>query len=62
SLRAQKWERQQVPLLESSLPRGPVPPSSSSSCTYIPGQGGGPCPSMEASSKASTAAKGGGVN
>ncbi|KAL0457067.1 UNVERIFIED_CONTAM: hypothetical protein Slati_1045900 [Sesamum latifolium] len=34
-------------LLLESLPRGPVPPSGSSPCTYIPGQGGGPCPLNE---------------
>ncbi|EXB55555.1 hypothetical protein L484_017428 [Morus notabilis] len=27
-----------------SLPRGPVPPSGSSGCTYIPGSGGPNCP------------------
>ncbi|WOH16152.1 hypothetical protein DCAR_0935701 [Daucus carota subsp. sativus] len=30
-------------LLES-LPRGPVPPSGTSPCTYIPGAGNGSCP------------------
>ncbi|KAH6768524.1 transmembrane protein [Perilla frutescens var. frutescens] len=34
-------------LLFESLPRGPVPPSGGSSCTYIPGQGGPPCPLNE---------------
>lgn len=32
------------PLLLESLPRGPVPPSTSSPCTYIPGEGNGSCP------------------
>ncbi|KAL2530778.1 uncharacterized protein Fot_23379 [Forsythia ovata] len=32
----EKWLREKVPLL-ASLPRGPVPPSSGSPCTYIPG-------------------------
>ncbi|KAI3469704.1 hypothetical protein Pfo_026367 [Paulownia fortunei] len=41
-LGVEKWLRQQVLLLES-LPRGPVPPSKGSPCTYIPGQGGGHC-------------------
>lgn len=35
----------EAPLLLESLPRGdPVPPSTSSPCTYIPGQGNGSCP------------------
>ncbi|KAK4405831.1 Pentatricopeptide repeat-containing protein, mitochondrial [Sesamum angolense] len=42
----EKWLKEQALLLES-LPRGPVPPSGSSPCTYIPGQGGGPCPLNE---------------
>lgn len=36
SLGMEKWLREQVPLL-ASLPRGPVPPSGGSPCTYIPG-------------------------
>ncbi|EYU32526.1 hypothetical protein MIMGU_mgv1a024036mg, partial [Erythranthe guttata] len=40
----EKWVRtKQVDLLGSSLPRAPVPPSSGTSCTHIPGQGGGAC-------------------
>ncbi|KAL7124064.1 hypothetical protein ABFS83_14G023500 [Erythranthe nasuta] len=40
----EKWVgTKQVDLLGSSLPRGPVPPSSGASCTHIPGQGGGAC-------------------
>ena len=27
-----------------SLPRGPVPPSGPSGCTYVPGSGGSNCP------------------
>lgn len=42
----EQWLKIQ-PLLLESLPRGPVPPSSGSSCTYIPGQGGPPCPLNE---------------
>lgn len=35
-----EWlKKQHISLLES-LPRGPVPPSTSSPCTYIPGGGG----------------------
>lgn len=30
-----------------SLPRGPVPPSGPSGCTYIPGTGGSGCPVEE---------------
>ncbi|KAG2728027.1 hypothetical protein I3843_01G181600 [Carya illinoinensis] len=30
-----------------SLPRGPVPPSGHSGCTYIPGTGGSGCPVNE---------------
>ncbi|KAI3459469.1 hypothetical protein Pfo_016132 [Paulownia fortunei] len=45
-LHMEEWLRKQVPLLES-LPRGPVPPSSGSPCTYIPGQGSGTCPLNE---------------
>ncbi|KAL5542150.1 hypothetical protein UlMin_009860 [Ulmus minor] len=30
-----------------SLPRGPVPPSEASGCTYIPGGGGSSCPLNE---------------
>ncbi|GFP94118.1 hypothetical protein PHJA_001556200 [Phtheirospermum japonicum] len=43
----EQWLRKQAPILVESLPRGPVPPSSASSCTYIPGQGGAPCPLSE---------------
>ncbi|KAL7081196.1 hypothetical protein ACP275_14G024400 [Erythranthe tilingii] len=39
----EKWVGKQVDLLGSSLPRGPVPPISGTSCTNIPGQGGGAC-------------------
>ncbi|KAL2230023.1 UNVERIFIED_CONTAM: hypothetical protein Sindi_1596700 [Sesamum indicum] len=42
----EKWLKEQALLLES-LPRGPVPPSGSSPCTYIPEQGGGSCPLNE---------------
>ncbi|CAK9183882.1 unnamed protein product [Ilex paraguariensis] len=38
----EQWLKKQVPLLESH-PRGPVPPSGGSRCTYIPGQGSGTC-------------------
>ncbi|KAK9146434.1 hypothetical protein Sjap_006337 [Stephania japonica] len=33
-----------VDLVIESLPRGPVPPSGPSGCTYIPGRGGPRCP------------------
>ncbi|CAI9762710.1 unnamed protein product [Fraxinus pennsylvanica] len=49
ALGMEKWLREQVPLL-ASLPRGPVPPSSGSPCTYIPGPPGsstGTCPLNE---------------
>lgn len=36
-----QWLKKQGSLLEETLPRGPVPPSNG--CTYIPGEGGGPC-------------------
>lgn len=39
TLHIEKLLRKEAELLES-LPRGPVPPSGSSPCTYIPGQGG----------------------
>ncbi|KAG6393118.1 hypothetical protein SASPL_147350 [Salvia splendens] len=42
----EQWLKSQLLLLEA-LPRGPVPPSAPSSCTYIPGQGGPPCPLNE---------------
>ncbi|KAG8373144.1 hypothetical protein BUALT_Bualt12G0140400 [Buddleja alternifolia] len=42
TLHADQWLKKQVQLLES-LPRGPVPPSGGSPCTYIPGQNGGVC-------------------
>ncbi|KAL2506638.1 Uncharacterized protein Adt_22259 [Abeliophyllum distichum] len=38
----EKWLSEKVPLL-ASLPRGPVPPSGGSPCTYIPGSGTGTC-------------------
>ncbi|KAJ7979919.1 putative Transmembrane protein [Quillaja saponaria] len=31
-------------LVMQSLPKGPVPPSGPSGCTYIPGSGGTSCP------------------
>ena len=43
----EKWLIKSQLLLLESLPRGPVPPSGPSSCTYIPGQGGPPCPLNE---------------
>ncbi|KAL1536097.1 hypothetical protein AAHA92_28799 [Salvia divinorum] len=46
ALPMEQWLKSQLLLLES-LPRGPVPPSGPSSCTYIPGQGGPPCPLNE---------------
>ncbi|CAN0887241.1 hypothetical protein LINGRAHAP2_LOCUS15571 [Linum grandiflorum] len=33
-------------LLQSSLQRGPVPPSGASGCTHVPGSNGPACPSL----------------
>lgn len=38
---------QETEIFLESLERGPVPPSGSSGCTYIPGGGGPNCPVQE---------------
>lgn len=49
ALGMEKWLREEISLF-ASLPRGPVPPSGGSPCTYIPGHPGsstGSCPLNE---------------